>query len=56
MKKKMIAGLLGVTMVAGLLAGCGGDSGKSADGTTTIKYATYSTGPSGGHGCDDRRV
>ena len=45
MKKKMIAGLLGVTMVAGLLAGCGGDSGKSADGTTTIKYATYSAGP-----------
>ena len=45
MKKKMIAGLLGVTMVAGLLAGCGGDSGKSADGTPTIKYAAYSAGP-----------
>ena len=45
MKKKLIAGILGVTMIAGMITGCGGGSGESSDGTTTIKYATYSAGP-----------
>lgn len=45
MKKKLIAGILGVTMIAGMITGCGGGSGESPDGTTTIKYATYSAGP-----------
>lgn len=45
MKKKLIAGILGVTMIAGMITGCGGGSGEPSDGTTTIKYATYSAGP-----------
>lgn len=46
MKKKIIAGVLGVTLAAGLLTGCGGGKEeKSSKGKTTIKYATYSAGP-----------
>lgn len=43
MKKRVIAGVLGVLLVSGLVTGCGGE-GKD-EGTTTIKYATYSAGP-----------
>ncbi len=45
MKRKLIAGILGVTMAAGLLTGCGGSGEAKSSGKTTIKYATYSAGP-----------
>lgn len=45
MKKILIAGILGVTMVAGLVSGCGSGSDDAQDGTTTLKFATYSAGP-----------
>ena len=45
MKKRFVAGILGITLVAGLLAGCGSSKDSKSDGTTTIKYATYSAGP-----------
>lgn len=45
MKKKLITGILGVTVVASLLTGCGGSGDSKSSGKTTIKYATYSAGP-----------
>ena len=45
MKKKLIAGTLGVTMIAGMITGCGGGSGESSDGNNNDQYATYSAGP-----------
>lgn len=45
MKKRVVSIILGVTMAAGLLSGCGGGSGETKDGKSVIKYATYSAGP-----------
>lgn len=45
MKKNILSVALGVTMVAGLVSGCGAGSNETKDGKTVIKYATYSAGP-----------
>ncbi len=45
MKKKVLSVVLGVTMMAGLVSGCGGGTEAAKDGKTVIKYATYSAGP-----------
>lgn len=46
MKKKILSVVLGVTMVAGLVSGCGaGSNDTKSGGNTVIKYATYSAGP-----------
>lgn len=45
MKKKIITVIIGMTTIAGLLAGCGNGEERKSGGKTTIKYATYSAGP-----------
>lgn len=47
MKKKVLACVMSVVVVAGVLAGCGSDAKTEGrkDGKTVIKYATYSAGP-----------
>ena len=43
MKKKVLSTLLAVTMVAGLLTGCGGSSTTTSDSGTTAAESTATT-------------
>lgn len=45
MKKNFLSVILVITIIAGLISGCGRGEEKTKDGKVVIKYATYSAGP-----------